>query len=53
MSLKVHIQSACTAMPFKLTGCCTSDRILTNYSANKFVLTGVHLDKKQYTGKTI
>lgn len=55
MSLKVHMRSACTAMPFKLMGCCTlhgdqankSDcRIFTNYSADKFVLTGVHLDIK-------
>lgn len=61
MSLKAHMQSACIAMPFKLMGCCTfhgdqankSDcRIFTNYSAKKFVLTGV-LGKKQYTGKTI
>lgn len=49
MSLKVHMQSACTAMPFKLMGCCRlhgeqankSDcRIFTNYSTNKFVLMG-------------
>lgn len=62
MSLKVHIKSACIAMPLNLMGCYTlegdeannSDRkIFTNYSANKFVLTGIRLVKKQYTGKTI
>lgn len=62
MSLKVHMRSACTAMTLKFMGYCTLHgdqanesgcRIFTNYSANIFVLTGVHLDKKQYSGKTI
>lgn len=56
------VWSACVAMPLNLMRCYAlhrhqtnkpSCRTFTGCSAKKFVLTGVHLHKKQYTGKTI